>query len=126
MAGSTWLPIDRIRPCRVSEANGPAIILPVEQHDLPFLVVGEGDAAVACILGEKYPFEGMPLATAGNHKGLAIEGIRFEVDLDTMYAAEGRFTAIFGSLIRTGTALDLLYKGDDFAKTDIRSALHTT
>src|SRR3569833_479240 len=106
MPVGVWLPVDRVRACRVSQVVGPAIVLPVEQYDLPFLVVGRGDEAVACIVGEQYPFEGMSVEEAGNHKGLAVEGVEFELDLSTVYSAEARFTSVLGSLVRSETRLE--------------------
>lgn len=106
------LPAQRVRPARLPDVKSPAIVLPADEWDLPFIVAGEGDQAVACFLGDRYTFQGMPLKEASNFKGLAVEGVEFEVDLKPMHSLEaGRPTA--GALVRAGDELQLVYQAEN-------------
>ena len=103
------LPPDRIRPCSLPEVKGPAVVFPIDQYDLPFLVAGLGEQAIGCILGENYTYEAVALAGAHEHKGLAVEGLEFELDLASMYSLEGQYP-LAGSLVRSADSLELVYK----------------
>src|SRR6185437_4438587 len=100
------------RPALLNEVKGPAILLPIDRYDEPFVVFGNGEDALVCFLGDNHKFHAFLQAKAQNYKGLAIEGVEFEVDLDSAYSLDASYMAA-GSTIRSGTTLDLVVYGEE-------------
>ncbi len=124
MAPLLSLPVGRARPARLPDVQGPASVLPVDEWDFPFIVAGAGESAVACFLGSQYTFVGMPLAQAGNYKGLAIEGVEFDLELGGAHSLEaGRPAA--GAVVLSGDTLQLVYKAEERYPGLQRAALIT-
>ena len=98
------IPAKFVRPCKLDGVKGPAILLPTSKHGEPFIVVGTGDAARVCFLGENYRFQAFPQAEGGNWNGIAVEGIEIELELDSAGSDLGTMP---GAMIRTGTELQL-------------------
>ena len=99
-----------LRPVYLQNISAPAVILPLDEYDQPFVVFGAGDAAIACFIGSLHRFETMPAVSNDNWKGFAIENLSIEVDLESAVGTQGR-AAPTGSLVRTGSRLELMAIG---------------
>ncbi|MBA2920069.1 hypothetical protein GON01_08385 [Sphingomonas sp. MAH-20] len=106
-----YLPADHARPAKLNEVTSPAILLPINGYGEPFAVVGTGASTMACFLGDRHQFEAMAQSKGEHFSGLAIENVRFEVDVASAYSLEGVF-AVPGSLVRTGDKLELVVRTD--------------
>lgn len=106
------VPASVVRPTTLAGITTPAAVIPVEDYGEPFVVVGKGADATACFIGENHTFETMPAVDNQNWKGLAIEGLQVEVDMNSAYSLEAKHPMI-GSIVRSGTKLLLVAKARD-------------
>lgn len=106
------LPPYLVRPALLSEVQPPGILLQIEKHGAPFLVVGEGDEIDVVCLGGQYQFRTFKRSTAESWSGLAIEGVEFEVNTDTAVDVMG-FRRIPGIFIRKGKLLTIVAISDN-------------
>ncbi|WP_152639743.1 hypothetical protein [Sphingobium bisphenolivorans] len=100
-------PVNIFRPVRLQNIVAPAVVLPVDRYDQPFLILGEGEGAIACFIGNEHRFETMPAFNNENWKGLAFEDLEVEVDLQSLIGVEGH-AAPTGSLVRKDKRLELI------------------
>src|SRR5690606_12613552 len=93
------------------------ISLPAGPYDQTFLVT-EGDTAHAIFLDGPHRFAAFPSAKAENWKGAVIEGIRIEVERESIYslASEG---LQLGSIVFRGRIPCLVGRVKNGAWTDI-------
>jgi len=101
-----YVPADLIRPVRLNEVAGPAIVLPEPGRDEAFLVT-TGEQPYVCFINGTYVGDGFPMANAARWKGLAIEAVRFEVDQTSLFEP-ALIEQPLGALIRAGTDLSIL------------------
>lgn len=118
---SLSLPAERVRPCNLPDVKSPAIVFPTDEYGEPLLVVGRGEESIVCFLGSRHVYGGFPQADAANFKGLAVEGIEFEVELASMYALEGAIS-VPGSLVRVESSLQLVYRAERGSYPRLRRA----
>lgn len=98
------IPARFVRPCKLDSVKAPAVLLPTSKYGEAFIVVGAGDTAHVCFLGQKHRFQAFPQAAAENWNGLAVESIEIELELGS---ASSDIGAVPGAMIRTGKELQL-------------------
>jgi hypothetical protein len=102
-----YMPIEILSPVKLSDVQGPALVLPGNSaRGEAFLVTG-ADPSFACFLTGDHVGSGFEKASARNWSGLAVEGIRFEVD------AQSKFRPAYidqplGAIIRGSQGLELI------------------
>lgn len=101
-----YMPAALLRPTRVSDAQGPAVVLPFAQHSEAMLVTGGGPAH-SCFLSGPYTGHGFLKEKAARWNGLAIEGVEFEVDLSSQFQP-ALIDQPLGAIIRTSGRLELI------------------
>lgn len=98
-----YFPAELMRPVKLSEVIGPAIVLPEPGRDDAFLVTG-GDQPYVCFIQGRYVGDGFRKEQASRWSGTAIEGVSFEVDSTSAFKP-AFIDQPLGSLVRTGTEL---------------------
>ena len=102
-----WIPPRFLRPAKLSTVSPVGILLPLDRYDGHFIVAGSGSDVFACFLGEEHRFEGFLAASAEDWKGLAVEGLEIQVDLDSATSLDGSYPRP-GSVVRRGSELQLV------------------
>jgi hypothetical protein len=100
-----YLPARLLRPAKLSEVSGPAIVLPDPGRDDAFLVTG-GDQPYVCFIEGNYVGDGFLKREAARWSGIAIEGVNFEVDRTSAFQP-ALIDQPLGALIRSGTELQV-------------------
>lgn len=95
-----------MRPVRLNEVIGPAIVLPEPGHEDAFLVTG-GEHSHVCFIDGKYAGDGFLKEKAGRWTGLAIEQVRFEVETSSAFKP-ALIDQPLGALIRADTELFII------------------
>lgn len=100
-----YIPAEVIRPSNLKEVAGPAIVFAEPGRDDVFLVTGV-DPRYACFIGGTYAGDGFRQDQAARWSGLAIEGVRFELDPSSAFKP-AFVQQPLGALIRTGSELQI-------------------
>jgi hypothetical protein len=103
-----YLPARLVRPAKLSEVAGPAIVLPNPGREEAFLVTG-GEQPYVCFVTGSYIGNGFPKEKAARWSGLAIEGVGFELDVTSAFRP-AFIDQPLGALIRAKDEL-LMYVG---------------
>lgn len=101
-----YLPTKFVRPTRVSDARGPAIVMPFVDRNEAMLVTG-GAPAHTCFISGAYNGHGFLKEKAARWDGLAVEGVEFEVDLSSQFRPS-LISQPLGAIIRTNGGLEIL------------------
>ena len=101
-----YLPAKLLRPSKLDEVSGPAIVLPDPGREETFLVTGE-ERPYVCFLKGSHIGEGFLKEKAARWGGMAVEGVSFEVDLSSAFKP-AVIDQPLGALIRAGTELIIL------------------
>jgi len=100
-----YVPAHLLRPARLDEVTGPAIVLPEPGREDAFLVTG-GEQPYVCFIGGRHTGDGFLKEKAARWSGLAIEGVAFEVDADSAFRP-AVIDQPLGAVIRAGTELQV-------------------
>ncbi|QAY78145.1 hypothetical protein [Sphingosinicella sp. BN140058] len=102
-----YIPIRLLRPSKVPDVKGPAIVFPLIGRDQGTMLVTGGEMPHVCFLEGTYVGEGFEQAKAGRWEGLALEHIEIEVD-QTAQFRPALIRQPLGSIIRTGSSLEVI------------------
>ena len=101
-----YFPAHLLRPAKLNEVSGPAIVLPEPGRNDGFLVTG-GDRPYICFIEGAYVGDGFLKEKAARWSGMAIEDVRFEVDPASAFRP-ALIDQPLGALIRSGKELQVL------------------
>ncbi|HEY0028727.1 MAG TPA: hypothetical protein VGC35_12730 [Allosphingosinicella sp.] len=102
-----YMRVESFRPARLPDVQGPAIVLPGLDTRASAFLVTEADPAIVCFITGDYVGSAFEKATAKNWSGLAVEGVRFEVDESSKFKPAYVDQPV-GSIIRVSGGLEVI------------------
>jgi hypothetical protein len=106
-----YVPAELMRPAKLKDVVGPAIVLPEPGREDAFLVTG-GERPYVCFIGGRYAGDGFLQEKASRWSGLAIEPVRFEVDPSSAFKP-ALIEQPLVALIRAGTEILIFFGSTD-------------